>query len=205
ILEIISRQLAAAGFDHVTLSLGYMSVYFRTFLAQHRSLQRLLKIDFVEEEEPTGTAGSLASVPGLDDTFLVMNGDILTNLDYRALLAHHAAETALLTIAAHHKPVPIDLGVLRLADAGRVPEHVEKRTVDYAGSMGVYVYDPAVLPFVPAGRYLDFPDLVLKLLRAGKKVSAFRSEAFWLDLGRFEDLQRAADVFRERREEFLPA
>src|SRR5688500_13849663 len=98
ILEVIIRQLARAGFDHITLTLGYMSTYFHTFIAQHRSLKNLAKIDFIEEESPTGTAGSLASVPGLRGTFLVMNGDILTSLDYRALLAHHHGQKNLLTI-----------------------------------------------------------------------------------------------------------
>src|SRR5215470_7891383 len=73
ILEIICRQLARAGFSRITLSLGYMSDYFRTFLAQNRSLRRIVAIDFVEEEVPTGTAGSLACVPDLEGTFLVMN------------------------------------------------------------------------------------------------------------------------------------
>jgi NDP-sugar pyrophosphorylase family protein len=204
ILEIVLRQLARAGFDHITLTLGHLSTYVRAFLTQHPSLTRLAKIDCVEEESPTGTAGSLASVPGLTDTFLVMNGDILTTLDYRALLAHHAAEKARLTIAAHQKPVPIDLGVLQTDAAGRVTGYVEKPTVSYTVSMGVYVYDPRVLAHVPAGQYLDFPDLVLKLLAAGEKVTAYPSGAFWLDLGRFDDLQRAADIFRERQGEFLP-
>src|SRR5947208_389323 len=105
ILEIIIRQLAAAGFDHITLTLGYMSSYFHAFVAQHRSLGRLAKIDFVEEEKPTGTAGSLASIPNLRGTFLVMNGDILTDLDYLALLAHHRAQRRLLTIGLHQKHV----------------------------------------------------------------------------------------------------
>src|SRR5438270_4135997 len=98
ILEIIIRQLADAGFDHITLTLGYMSTYFHAFFAQHRSLSRLARIDFVEEEKPTGTAGSLASIPELRGTFLVMNGDILTDLDYCGLLAHHHANKGLLTI-----------------------------------------------------------------------------------------------------------
>src|SRR6516225_3680375 len=92
ILEIVVRQLAHAGIDHLTLSLGYMSEYFQVFLAHHKLLKRLMRIDFVEEEKPTGTAGSLSSVPGLDSTFLVMNGDILTTLNYRQLLEAHAAE-----------------------------------------------------------------------------------------------------------------
>jgi NDP-sugar pyrophosphorylase family protein len=204
ILEIVVRQLARAGVDHVTLTLGYMSTYFRAFLAQHRYLNRLARIDFVEEEQPTGTAGSLASVPGLDSTFLVMNGDILTNLNYRALLDFHASSGAWLTIAAHRKLVKIDLGVLETDEHGYVTNYIEKPTKDYSVSMGIYVYDPKVLGLIAPGEFLDFPDLVLKLMRSGKKVATYANTATWLDLGRPEDLQQASAIFQERSSEFLP-
>ncbi len=204
ILEIVVRQLVHAGFDHITLTLGYMSDYFRTFLAQHRSLSQLARIDFIEETAPTGTAGSLRSVPGLDDTFLVMNGDLLTNLDYRSQVAHHRAEKAWLTIGAHSKKVKIDLGILETDPHGTVTGYREKPTLSYQVSMGVYVYEPEVLAWIAPGEYLDFPDLVLRLVGAGKKVIAYPNNACWLDLGRYEDLKLASDIFRERETEFLP-
>ena len=204
ILEVIIRQLARAGFDHITLTLGYMSTYFHSFVAQHRSLSRLAKIDFVEEEKPTGTAGSLASIPNLRGTFLVMNGDILTNLDYTALLAHHHANKGLLTIGLHHKDVKIDLGVIEADPAGRVTAYIEKPTLSYGVSMGIYVYDEAVLTHIAPGEYLDFPSLVQRLLMTGQKVVTYPNDACWLDLGRFEDLQRASEIFAARRHEFLP-
>lgn len=205
ILEIIIRQLAEAGFDHITLALGYMSTYFHTFIRQHRSLRWLAKIDFVEEEKPTGTAGSLASVPGLDNTFLVMNGDLLTNLDYRALVHHHREQEAWLTIGQHKKDVKIDLGVIETDSAGHVVNYIEKPVLSYGVSMGVYVYEPEALSYIKPGEFLDFPSLVLRLLGEGKKVVTFASDASWLDLGRYEDLQRASEIFQDRRHEFLPA
>jgi NDP-sugar pyrophosphorylase family protein len=204
ILEVIIRQLAHAGFDHITLTLGYLSSYFHAFIAQHRSLRRLARIDFVEEETPTGTAGSLASVPFLRGTFLVMNGDILTNLDYRALLAHHRAEKGLLTIGMHPKDVKIDLGVIHTDDTGRVTGYIEKPTLSYGVSMGIYAYSEDVLAFIRPGEYLDFPSLVLRLLAAGKKVATYPSDACWLDLGRLDDLQRASEIFLQSRDDFLP-
>ncbi len=204
ILEVIIRQLAHAGFDHITLTLGYMSTYFHAFVAQHRSLSRLARIDFVEEEKPTGTAGSLASVPGLRGTFLVMNGDILTALDYRALLAQHHAQKGLLTIGLHPKDVKIDLGVIHTDATGQVTGYIEKPTLSYGVSMGIYVYSEEVLAFIEPGAYLDFPSLVLRLLAAGKKVATYPTTATWLDLGRFEDLQRASEIFAQSRAEFLP-
>lgn len=205
ILEIIIRQLADAGYDHITLTLGYMSTYFHAFLAQHRSLSRLARIDFIEEEKPTGTAGSLASIPDLRGTFLVMNGDILTNLDYRELLAKHYAEKSLLTIGLHQKQVKIDLGVIHTNDAGHVTEYIEKPTLNYGVSMGIYLYDEAVLNHIEPGEYLDFPSLVQRLLAQGQRVATYPNDATWLDLGRIEDLSLATEIFAKRRDEFVPS
>lgn len=205
ILEVIVRQLASAGFDHITLALGYMSQYFHAFVAQHRSLRRLARIDFVEEETPTGTAGSLAHVPGLSGTFLVMNGDILTDLDYGKLVSHHRARGGMLTIGLHDKKVTIDLGIVESGRDGRVERYIEKPTLSYAVSMGIYVYDEGVLAHIRSGEYLDFPSLVQRLLAAGHRVVTYPNSARWLDLGRFEDLQRASELFTRYRHEFLPA
>jgi NDP-sugar pyrophosphorylase family protein len=204
ILELICRQLAGAGFTQVTLSLGYMSDYFKTFLAQQRALRRLIHIEFIEETEPTGTAGSLASVPGLDGDFLVMNGDVLTNLDYAALMRTHRESGAWVTIASHQKSHKIDLGILETDASGRVTGYIEKPTVRHTVSMGVYAYDPAALALIRPREYLDFPDLVLRLIAAGRPVHAFANDAFWLDLGRHEDLLEASRVVAARGDEFLP-
>ncbi len=204
ILEIIVRQLAHAGFDHITLTLGHLSEYFRAFIHHNKSLSELVRLDYVDEEKPTGTAGSVSFISGLNNTFLVMNGDILTTINYRELLAFHAREKSVLTIAAHEKPVKIDLGVIELS-SNLVKDYIEKPTLNYTVSMGIYVYEPEVLEFIPKGQYLDFPDLVLKLIKAQKKVSAFETAACWFDLGRQEDFLRATDVFLEKPDQFLPA
>jgi NDP-mannose synthase len=205
ILETVCRQLAHAGFTHITLSLGHMSLYFKTFLAQHVTLKRLIEIDYIEETTPTGTAGSLACIPDLTSTFLVMNGDILTNLDYRALVEYHHASNACLTIAAHSKCVKIDLGILQVNAEQQVVGYIEKPTMTYPVSMGIYVYDPSVLEHITPGQHLDFPDLVLNLVRQGKKVVAFPNDATWFDLGRHEDFLAASEIFTARESEFARA
>jgi NDP-sugar pyrophosphorylase family protein len=203
ILEIVCRQLVHAGFDRITLSLGYMSEYFKTFLAQHRSLRRLVDIDFVEEDEPTGTAGSLASIPDLEGTFLVMNGDILTDLSFTSLLEHHHRSEACVTIATHRKTVKIDLGILELQQ-DEVRGYIEKPTMSYPVSMGIYVYDERVLEFIEPGKYLDFPNLVLDLIQRKQKVAAYENNASWLDLGRYEDFQEACRIFEDREAQYIP-
>ena len=204
ILEVLIRQLAHYGFSRVTLSLGYMADYFKLFFAHHKSLTRLVEVDFVEEEHPTGTAGSLSAVPDLEGTFLVMNGDLLTSIDYRELIEFHQRHGAILTIATQNKKVPIDLGVLDTDDQGAVIGYREKPLLHYQISMGIYVYEAEILRHIPKNDYLDFPDLVCNLLSANRRVHTFFNDACWLDLGRAEDLQQATDVFLARRHEFLP-
>ncbi len=202
ILEIVLRQLRHFGVRRVTLAVGHLSELIRAYLENYRSRFEGLDIDFVHETEPTGTAGSLASVRGLDGTFLAMNGDVLTTLDYAALLDHHRRSSAALTIATCPKQVHVDLGVVEPGPTGDVVAYREKPTLSYRVSMGIYVYEPRALRFIVPGRYLDFPDLVGRMLTEGERVSAFLWEGYWLDIGRPEDFEAATKAFGEDPERF---
>ena len=199
ILETILRQLERAGFRHVTLTVGHLAELIQAYFHHTRGRFGELEIDFVTEQTPTGTAGSLASIDGLDEPFLVMNGDILTTLDYAELMRHHDHQGGALTIATHRRKVKIDLGVLEIDDDGVVVGYDEKPTLDYRVSMGIYVYDPGVLAFIPRGEYLDFPTLVLKLLEAGRKVVGYPTDVYWRDIGNFADYSEALSEFDEIR------
>jgi NDP-sugar pyrophosphorylase family protein len=156
----------------------------------------------VRESRPLGTAGPLARIPGLDETFLVMNGDVLTTLDYPSLCSFHRASGAALTIAMHRKEVRIDLGVLETNLSHELVAYHEKPLYSFDVSMGVYIYEPSVLRYITRDEYLDFPDLVLRLLSAGEKVVGFHSEDFWFDIGRREDYELAQQEFHERAAAF---
>jgi len=204
ILEIILAKLAREGVKHVTLSVGHLSELIRAYFMTEREGLESLTIDYVEETTPTGTAGALRLVEDLDETFLLMNGDVLTTLPFERLVAHHRARGAALTIATHAKDVKVDLGVLE-SDAGdRITAYVEKPTLSYLVSMGVYVLEPRVVDHVPEGRHFDFPDLVHALLAAGEPVVSYPSEDLWLDIGRHEDYEEAQEVFERHREAFGP-
>ena len=193
ILEIIILQLLRAGLTDVVLSVDYLAELIRAYFSERKSLTAKVKISYVRDEVPGGTAGSLASIPGLDETFLVMNGDVLTALDYGKLIAHHRAHGGALTIAVRKRTVKIDLGVLQYDAAGVVTDYSEKPEFSYDVSMGVYVYEPRVLQHIQRGAYLDFPTLVLRLIAAGEKVIAYPSDAYWLDIGRPDDYARACE------------
>lgn len=202
IIEILIRQLAHFGFTDVTVSIGHLGELIQAYFATNRRLPDGVRLSYVTEPQPLGTAGSLALVPRLDQTFLVANGDVLTTLDYRALTEFHRAQGAALTVAMHQKDVPTDLGVMEVDGDSRVTAYREKPVLSYRVSMGIYVYEPRALRHIPAGGYLDFPDLVHALLAGGETVAAYPSDDFWLDIGRQDDYAAATQEFLTRRAEF---
>jgi NDP-sugar pyrophosphorylase family protein len=202
ILEIIVRQLVRSGIGDITLSVGHLGELIEAYFQNgHRNIPGL-QLSYYRERSPLGTAGPLAMIPGLQGSFLVMNGDVLTTLDYQKLIQHHEERRAALTIAMHKREVRIDLGVLSTNDAGELTSYQEKPVQTFDVSMGVYVYDARVLQYIHRGAYLDFPDLVLRLVAAGEKVVGYRSAEYWLDIGRREDYEIAQREFHERQAEF---
>ncbi len=195
ILEIIIHQLLGCGFKDIVLSIGHLGELIEAYFQNGQKNLPGLNLQYYREPVPLGTAGPLAMIPGLTGTFLVMNGDILTNLDYRDLLEFHRTAGAALTIAMQSKEVRIDLGVLETDAAGRLTAYHEKPTINYDVSMGIYVYESKVLDYIVKSQYLDFPELVCLLLRAGEKVVGYRSQAQWFDIGRREDYELAQQEF----------
>jgi len=204
IIEILIRQLISQGIKDITLTVGYLAELIRAYFLQRPSLTEKFKLSYVDEEKPTGTAGSLSLVPGLNETFLVMNGDVLTAINYQDFVRHHRDTGAALTIAAHRKRVGIDLGVLVTDDKGLVTDYEEKPEFDYLISMGIYAYEPRVLQHIERNTFLDLPDLVLRLLRAGERVASYCSQDIWLDIGRPEEYQRAVKEFEAHKAQLCP-
>jgi NDP-mannose synthase len=206
ILEIVLTQLAQSGFDRVTISTGYRAKLIEAMLGHGEGLG--IAVDYVREDEPLGTAGALGLIEDLDEPFLVMNGDVLTDLDYADLLARHVAGDAHVTIATTRKRVEIGLGVLRFTGSGdkhRLTDYVEKPAIHFEASMGVYAMSPSVLAYIEAGRRLDFPDLITRLLDAGEAVDGWhRPDVYWLDIGRHEDYEEAVGDFERMRHRLLP-
>lgn len=197
ILEILVAQLSDAGFCNLTFSVGYLSHLIRAVFEDGGD--RGVHIDWVTEQEPLGTAGPLRLVEGLDAPFLVMNGDLLTTLDYGALLATHEASDNVLTIATHRRRTRIDYGVLHLdEDAGnRVVAYEEKPEVCWDVSMGIYVLEASVLGKIPPDGPFDLPQLVARLLDDGLSVGAYVHDGLWLDIGRHEDYENAVALWEQ--------
>ena len=202
ILEVLLRQMKSAGIDDVVLTVGHLAGLLQAFFQD--GSQWGLRIRYSYENEPLGTAGPIALVGDLDEPFLVTNWDVLTTLALQDLFRFHKERGGIATIAVQCRPVRIDLGVIEWNDNHDVTGYFEKPTFEYTVSMGIYMFEPDVIRYIPRNRYLDFPDLILKLLAAGEKVVGYQYDGYWKDLGRPDDYEQAAEDFDKMRAQFLP-
>ena len=201
IVEIMLRQLKRAGVTDVTISVGHLAELMMSFLGDGKQFG--LSVGYVREDKPLGTVGPLRLISDLPENFLLMNGDVLTDLDYAGLYAGHVASGAAVSISTYHKKVNVDLGVLISKD-GRVTEYVEKPTYVYDVSMGVYALNKSVLSRIPVDEYFDFPMLIHSLLASGDPVRSVHFDGIWLDIGRPADYEEAQRTFAELGGRILP-
>jgi NDP-sugar pyrophosphorylase family protein len=204
VLEILIRQLKGQGFERITVSVGHLAGLIRAFCGD--GSQWGIPIDYIYEDKPLGTIGCLALLDDLNgaDRVLVINGDTLTDIDLAEAYAAHDGRDAI-TICANRRSVGIDFGVLETDGEGYLASYTEKPTLHYKVSMGVNVVSPwAIAEHIPRGERLDLPELVDKLLAAGQRVRVREIDAYWLDLGRMEDLEEGERVFRANPQRFLP-
>ncbi|MDQ4145278.1 MAG: sugar phosphate nucleotidyltransferase [Actinomycetota bacterium] len=203
ILEIVLRQLRWYGFNEAIISVGHLASLIEAYFMTRGPIEGL-DITYVRETKPLGTAGALGLLGNVDDDLLVVNGDVLTTLDYSTVVTHHRKQDASLTISVHSVELQIELGVLEIDSEGEVVGYVEKPVTRHDCSMGVYVCSPSAIQAIQAGEQLDFPDLVLRLIERGEKVSAYRTDCYWVDIGREEQYRRACEEFLVRRPSLLP-
>lgn len=199
IIEHIIRRLAASGVNRIDLCLGHLGGLIQTYLSQATTLPPDVELGYHWEDEPQGTAGALRDFRDSEDPLIVTNGDILTSLDYGELLRAHVESGAALTIAMREQQVQVSLGVIERSN-GRVLGYREKPTLTYEASMGIYVYGPEALAALPDEGACQFPDLVMRLLDAGKHILPFSTNAAWYDIGTPAEYERAMVDLRERPE-----
>jgi NDP-mannose synthase len=204
ILEIIFRQLKHAGVTRIILAVGYMSQLFQAFFQDGSRYG--LEISYSFESEPLGTAGPIAlALDELDDDFLVMNGDLLTTLNYRNLFEFHKTRQAAATIGLYRREVKVDFGVIECDAGNRLLQYKEKPIFDFSVSMGVNaICKRIVKPYLTSGRYLDIPELMMRLREDGHTVLCYQEPCYWLDMGRIDDYQIATEIFSTRQKDFLP-
>jgi NDP-sugar pyrophosphorylase family protein len=193
ILELIFHWLAGHRVDRVDVCIGHLGQLIQTYFSQDGALPPGLELAWRWEHEPRGTAGALRTIPDVDETLLVVNGDVLTDLDPAEMLSFHRAHDAALTIATRRTQVQTNLGVVDHR-GGLLFDYREKPVLEYDASMGLYLFEPRAIAAIPDGPF-QFPDLVLSLLERGERVAAYVSDASWTHVGTAEE---HSDAMRRR-------
>lgn len=202
IAEIIVRQLSHFGITRVTFAVGYLHQLIEAYFGD--GSQWGVEIDYMVERQPLGTAGPLAQLDNFDEPIIVLNGDVLTDLDYADFHRYHLDQGAEVTIAAYKRRVDIDFGVVESDRLNNIFRYVEKPVYDFRVSMGVYAFSSSVIPFIPAETRFDFPDLVQLLLKQDRPTKIYPFDGQWLDIGRTDDYMNATEVFENNLAQFLP-
>ena len=201
ILEVIIRQLVQAGFDHITLAVNHQAEIIKAFFQNGECWG--IRIDYSLEDQPLGTMGPLRLIKDLPEHFLVMNGDILTDLDYTRFYDSHVGEDRIFTISSMRREHRIDYGVLDSDASGLLRGFREKPGVAYEVSMGVYMVSLRALQCIPVGRPYGFDNLMLDLLEARSPATVRPFSGYWLDIGRPDDYAQAIDEFESMKGRFL--
>jgi NDP-sugar pyrophosphorylase family protein len=202
IIEVVLRQLGRFGFRDVTIITGYLTELIEAFCGDGRRFG--INISYRREIAPLGTAGGLALLEPPIEPVLVINGDILTTLDYAEMYAFHCRRGASATIAAFARQVKIDFGVLHFDDDPQIlTGYQEKPEYSFEVSMGVYILDPIAWNYLVSDQPLPMPDLLESMRHRGHEIHCYRQECYWLDIGRHDDYVTANEIFEARRGAFL--
>lgn len=201
ILEIVIRQLKKSGFSHITLAVNHMAELIMAYFGDGSKWD--IKIDYSIEDKPLSTMGPLKLIKDLPDNFLVMNGDVLTDLDYGKLYDHHVQSDAIYTISSFTRTDKSEYGILEVNENKELTAFKEKPEYTFEVSMGVYLLSKRVLDYVPANTFFGFDDLMYKLIDEKEKVAVKSHKGIWLDIGRPVDFQNAIDIFEENPDKFI--
>lgn len=202
IAETLVRQLQHHGVREIIFAVGYLHQLIEAYFGDGTKWG--VRIKYLHEDQPLGTAGPLAKISDFSEPLLVLNGDILTDLNFAELYQSHLDSNADISIASFDKPVKIDLGVLATDETGSLTDYIEKPEYCFKVSMGIYVFSPSVLSFIPPDERFDFPDLVKKLLNLNRNIQTYPFRGLWLDIGRTEDYFSASEVFEDNLLRLLP-
>lgn len=193
ILEIIIRQLVYYGFNHITLAINNQTDIIKAFFGDGSKWG--IKIDYSLEHMPLSTMGPLHLIPDLPENFLIMNGDVMTDLNYANFVDYHVSEQNLFTISAFERLHSIDYGVLELDSSSRLCGFQEKPVVKYYVSMGIYVANSKILKYIPEKQAYGFDNLMHDLLQFNESIKVKLYDGYWLDIGRPDDYHQAIEEF----------
>lgn len=195
ILEVVLMQLAKAGFSHATLAVNHLAHLIMAYFGDGSRWG--IKIDYSLESEPLSTIGPLALIEDLPENFLVMNGDILCNLDYRKFFEDHVKSRTDVSVSTFKRDAKIDFGVLGYGEDMSLKSFIEKPVYKFDVSMGIYCLNKAVINGLKKGQPYGFDNLMLDSIRDSAPVRIAPFDGYWLDIGRPDDYEYADQNFGE--------
>jgi len=199
IIDVLLRQLVAAGAEEVSISVGHLGGVLESWI---RAERYEVPVSFLYESEPLGTAGALRNA-GVRETFVAMNGDVLTTLALTDLLARHRESGAVATVAVTERTTQVEYGVVHADGAGAVARLEEKPQLRYTVSMGVYAFEPRIVELITPGERVDFPDLLERAMAHGETVAVHPFDGYWRDIGNPEDYAQAVADFAAEPGRFI--
>jgi len=201
ILEVIVRQLAYFNFSHITMAVNHQADIIKAFFGNGKKWG--IKIDYSLEDKPLSTMGPLRLIPDLPDDFLIMNGDILTDINFSGLYDFHIKHNNIFTISSYQRHQKSEFGVLEIDNNGKLYGFKEKPVTIYDVSMGIYMASRRILDYIPKDVQYGFDHLMLDLIKNGSPASAKRHDGYWLDIGRQDDYSQAIEEFDKLKDLFL--
>lgn len=201
VLEVIVRQLALKGFGHITIAVNHQANLIKAFFGDGANWG--VHIDYSMESEPLSTIAPLTLIPDLPEHFLLMNGDVLTDLDFRAFWQSHVSSNRLFTIAAACRRETTEYGVLHVDADRKLVDFEEKPEKRYLVSMGVYMVSRQAIDGIAKGKKYGFDNLMRDLIARGAPVEVLTHSGYWLDIGRPDDYRQAVEDFENGRQALL--
>lgn len=200
ILEVIIRQLAYYEFTHITMAVNHQAELIQAFFGDGSKWG--VKIDYSLEDKPLSTMAPLKLIKDLPDNFLVMNGDILTDLNFKQFYENHIENGNIFTISAYQREIKSEFGVLEIEENTLVGFQ-EKPITYYDVSMGTYMVSKSAVEYIPNDTFYGFDHLMLDLIKNKKNVKTNRFNGYWLDIGRPDDYMQAIEEFDEMKGKFI--
>ncbi len=202
VLEIIIRQLAFHGFDHITLTVNHQAEIIKAFCGDGSKWD--IHIDYSFESKPLSTMGPLTLINDLPENFLVMNGDVLTDLDFSSFFDFHVNNRKIFTISAYNRSETSEYGVLENNETNILTRFIEKPTRDLTVCMGINMMSRDILQYIPKDTFFGFDHLMYTLLEQAQQVLIHKYQGYWLDIGRPDDYMKAIDDLELLKEKIMP-
>jgi NDP-sugar pyrophosphorylase family protein len=202
ILDIILRQLRCHGITDITLAVGHLAEMIMAFCGNGERYG--VKITYSREEHMLGTVGPLGLIALPKEPFLLMNGDVLSSLDFRKMYAQHILSGAAATVGICSHTIQMNLGVVEVNHEKNIVHYIEKPHHTYLVGIGINIFSPVIAEYIKPNRYLDLPHLINMLIQNGHTVCSYRHIGYWIDIGQRDEYEAAQADFEHIYSELMP-